>query len=150
MPVCCEIGWSAACAARAGQICIECETPPEYECPQPGDCCTQRNFGGGCERAGCCETICSVDSLCCTDVWDSVCAREANENCHNVCDCEDFGNFDADPDINLFDASAFLICFSGDGSAPVAAACACADYDGDGDADLTDFSRLAALLDPGR
>ena len=148
MPVCCESGWSAACAVRAGQICDECDTPPDYVCPQTGDCCTEHLFGGGCERAGCCEIICSVDSLCCNDVWDSICVREALENCPNVCDCEDFGNFDADPGINLFDASAFLNCFSGDGLAAVAAACACADYDGDGDADLDDFSVFADLLVP--
>ena len=150
MPVCCESGWSAGCAELAGKICVECEAPPDYVCPQPGNCCEQRFFGGGCERAGCCETICSVDPLCCNDVWDSICAREARENCLNVCDCESFGNFDSDPAINLRDMAGFLNCFSGDGSAPVAPACSCADYDGDGDADVADFAQLALFLDPVR
>jgi hypothetical protein len=65
-----------------------------------------------------------------------------------LCDCDDFGNFDADIAINLRDAAAFANCFSGNGSAPMAVECACADYDGDGDADLDDFAVFAVLMVP--
>ena len=73
--------------------------------------------------------------------------RKARDNCLNVCDCESFGNFDADPAIDLRDVAAFQNCFSGDGSAPVRPACACADYDGDGDADLMDYRVFSGLIE---
>ena len=147
-PSCCETGWTATCAALAVLICNECAPEPTFVCPQPGDCCTDRFDTGGCERRGCCETVCTLDDYCCNVEWDIVCANKANVHCLNVCDCEIFGNFDADTAINLRDVSAFQNCFSGIGSAPVPAACACADYDGDGDADLDDFAVFADLLVP--
>ena len=147
MPACCETGWSNTCAARALLICDECGKEPTFECPQPGDCCSDRLFTGGCERSGCCETVCRIDDYCCNKEWDGVCAELANDHCLNVCDCEIFGNFDATQGIDLFDAASFLNCFSGIGSPPVAAECACADYDGDGDADLDDMAAFAAAMD---
>jgi len=144
MPFCCEGLWSTACANIAVQVCGVCEPP--FVCPQPGACCVGRMFSAGCERSGCCHTVCTFDSYCCTGEWDDICARKARENCLNVCACPSFGNFDADPAIDLRDAAAFLNCFSGDGSSPVPSSCACADYDGDGDADLQDFRVLTDLL----
>jgi hypothetical protein len=146
MPACCETGWSAACAALAVQICDECEEEPTFVCPQPGNCCTARLFTGGCEREDCCKTVCEIDDYCCNEEWDIVCSNLANNNCLNVCDCDDFGNFDDQEAISLRDAARFLNCFSG--IASVSGACACADYDGDGDADLRDYEVFAGLLNP--
>jgi hypothetical protein len=145
-PSCCEAVWSSTCADLAVAICDVCEPP--ILCPQPGDCCMGRFFTPGCERSACCEKVCVElgDEICCTGEWDDVCARKARESCLNVCDCDSFGNFDADPAIDLRDAAAYQICFSGDGSSPVPSACACADYDGDGDADLQDFALFVELL----
>ncbi len=148
MPACCETGWSAACAARAVQICDECDISPVFDCPQPGDCCTGRLFETGCDRPACCQTVCEMDPVCCDEKWDDICARKADQHCLNVCDCEIFGNFDADTAINLHDVAAFQNCFSGIGSAPVPSACACADYDGDGDSDLDDIAVFADLIAP--
>jgi hypothetical protein len=143
-PSCCEAVWSSACANLAVAICNVCEPP--IVCPQPGDCCVGRFFSGGCERSGCCHTVCTLDPFCCRGEWDDLCAQKAVAHCLNVCVCESFGNFDADPAIDLRDVAAFQNCFSGDGSAPVPPACACADYDGDGDSDLQDFALFVELL----
>lgn len=148
MPACCETGWSAACAEFANQICDECEQEPTFVCPQPGECCVESFFTMGCEREGCCETVCRIDDYCCNTEWDSVCTRYAIENCLNVCDCAEFGNFDDMESSDLRDAAAFSNCFSGIGSAPVPSECACADYDGDGDADLDDFKVFAKMFEP--
>jgi hypothetical protein len=147
MPSCCETGWTAACATKAQQICDACDVPPLFDCPQAGDCCTGRDSSAGCERAACCQTVCEMDSVCCTEVWDNICAREAAENCVHVCECAEYGNFDADSTINLRDAAAFMNCYSGSGSPPAHVECACADYNGDGDSDLDDFGFFADLLD---
>lgn len=140
MPFCCEGLWSNACAEIARAVCDACETP--YVCPQPGDCCTGRFFSTGCERSGCCRTVCALDEFCCIGEWDDVCARKARENCLNVCDCEVFGDFDGNALIDLGDAAQMQNCFSGDGSTLIPLACACADYDGDGDADLSDATHF--------
>lgn len=147
-PACCESGWSAACAALAVQICDECDVTPVFECPQPGDCCSQRIDSTGCERAGCCDAVCSIDDYCCNTEWDDLCANLAINNCINVCDCEEFGEFDSNNAIDLRDVAGIQNCFSGFGSAPVPAPCACADYDGDGDSDLADFGVFASLIAP--
>ena len=91
--------------------------------------------------------MCAIDAFCCTGEWDDVCARNARANCLNVCDCAVFGNFDAEPSIDLRDAAQFFNCFSGETSVPVPTACACADYDGDGDAGLGDFAVFEAAFD---
>ncbi|MDO8629030.1 MAG: hypothetical protein Q7R41_00925 [Phycisphaerales bacterium] len=145
MLFCCEGLWSSACANIAVQVCDVCEPP--FVCPQPGECCVGRSFSTGCERSACCQAVCTLDEYCCTGEWDGVCAQKAVAHCLNVCACESFGNFDADPAIDLRDAAAFQNCFSGDGSAPIPPACACADYDGDGDADLMDYQVLSGLIE---
>jgi len=94
----------------------------------------------------CCATVCALDQFCCIGEWDRVCARKARENCHNVCQCAAFGNFDAPASIDLRDAAQFLNCFSGETATPIAPACACADYDDDGDADLGDFAVFVTVL----
>jgi hypothetical protein len=146
-PACCESGWTAACADLANQICDECKKEPTFVCPQPGECCVESFFTKGCEREGCCETVCRIDDYCCNTEWDSVCANLAHNHCLNVCDCEEFGNFDEVEANDLRDAAAFQNCFSGSGSAPVPGACACADFDGDGDADLLDFAVFSTFFE---
>ena len=141
---CCLTGWTPQCAQLAGALCDVCQ--PVIVCPQAGDCCQAHPGSAGCERAACCQTVCELDSTCCTNGWGLSCARAARDNCLNVCECTDFGNFDADPRIDLSDAASMLNCFSGAGSAPVPSLCPCADYDGDGDCDLNDFSIFAGVL----
>lgn len=35
----------------------------------------------GCEDGACCQVVCAVDPICCTDGWDSVCVSEAKDFC---------------------------------------------------------------------
>lgn len=141
---CCLGAWGTECTQLAHEQCTVCPEPAV--CPQPGACCESHLGSGGCERAACCETVCQIDPTCCTGGWGFSCARAARENCLNVCDCDQFGDFDGDLDHDLADLADFLACFNGSNGGDVSLACACADYDGDGDADLTDFSQLFSLI----
>lgn len=141
---CCEDGWSETCADFANIICDVCDEPPV--CPTEGDCCADHAPGVGCERENCCEIVCQLDSFCCAGEWDICCVRVALNNCPNICECETFGDFDINGAVNLRDIAAFLVCFTGAGSSPVAPGCECADYDADDDADLDDFVPFVALL----
>ena len=143
---CCEAVWSQTCAVLAGQLCDQCE--PVSECPRSGGCCVGPHTPG-CEREGCCEIVCALDSFCCRGEWDSVCARKARDNCPNVCDCESFGEFDNTPPVDLRDVAGLFNCFTGSGGDTSGETCACSDYDGDGDSDLFDYAVFVPLLMPG-
>ncbi len=142
---CCTTGWTASCSLLAREVCEGCL--PTFDCPQTGDCCQAHPGSSGCERSACCQTVCEIDSACCTDGWSISCARTARENCPNICDCDSFGDFDANGQVDLRDVAAFQRCFSGNSLAPLPTACACSDYDGDGHANLTDLPALLDVLD---
>lgn len=143
---CCEAVWSQTCVVLAGQLCNQCK--PASECPRSGGCCVGPHTPG-CEREGCCEIVCALDSFCCRGEWDSVCARKARDNCPNVCECESFGEFDDAPPVDLRDVAGYFNCFTGSSGTTSGDACACSDYDGDGDSDLFDYAVFAPLLMPG-
>lgn len=140
---CCLTGWTENCSQIARASCDIC--PTIHECPQTGPCC-EVHFGGGCDRPGCCQTVCEIDPTCCSGTWGLTCARTARETCLTVCQCESYADFDADQDVDLLDLANFQTCFSGAAPPPLLAGCACADYDGDGDADWVDFTHLEAIL----
>lgn len=52
-----------------------------------GDCFSI-NGSAGCDDVTCCNRVCDADSLCCQDVWDSICADEAED----LCGCVGEGN----------------------------------------------------------
>ena len=56
--------------------------------PGNGLCCSANNTPG-CYDEACCYAVCAIDAFCCDTLWDSSCAREANEICR-VCNppCE--------------------------------------------------------------
>ena len=59
--------------------------------PPSGDCCIN-NGTPGCEDLACETSVCLIDSFCCTDLWDSVCALRANDPlAHPECDCTPAG-----------------------------------------------------------
>ena len=43
--------------------------------------CQTSDHGTGCEVSACQAAVCAVDSFCCTNAWDSVCAAEAASIC---------------------------------------------------------------------
>ncbi|MFA5992099.1 MAG: putative metal-binding motif-containing protein [Candidatus Pacearchaeota archaeon] len=49
----------------------------------PGDCCSASG-GMGCTDQTCQNTVCAIDSFCCTISWDTTCASEAATMC-SVC-----------------------------------------------------------------
>lgn len=140
---CCTTGWNASCSQLARKVCGTCQ--PDFDCPQTGECC-QAHLGSGCDRSGCCQTVCQTDPTCCTGNWSVSCARTARENCLNICDCTSFGDFDSDASVDLRDFAAFQRCFLGDGSPIESSSCACGDFDADGDADHSDLVHLTESL----
>ena len=49
-----------------------------------GDCCTA-NLYPGCQVASIQNCVCALDSFCCSNEWDSLCAQEAVDYCGAIC-----------------------------------------------------------------
>lgn len=143
---CCTNGWVINCVDLADTLCGTC-APPSV-CPGSGDCCSEKETAG-CETTKCCETVCAIDSFCCDEKWDAVCAFKATQQCGELCDCVTFGDLDENGKIDLVDVAEFQNCFSGSGGFVIGDACACADADGDGRVDSQDYAALRVLLDQG-
>jgi len=54
-------------------------------CPAAGSCFVSHPTPG-CDDAGCCQIVCTVDALCCVDGWDAACVDEAFELCNGCGD----------------------------------------------------------------
>lgn len=76
-PICCDVAWSAPCAARARAACVPASS---WQCPCVGSCFESRETPG-CEDETCCAGVCSQDPLCCTESWDVRCAALARIVC---------------------------------------------------------------------
>ncbi len=61
------------------------------DCPGTGDCYSP-NYTPGCDDADCCNTVCAIDSYCCADEWDEICAENAFYYCGGVGDCPGTGS----------------------------------------------------------
>jgi hypothetical protein len=72
-----RIGTFPGSDGGTGAIEITCGTD---NCPSSGSCLTELGKPG-CEDQSCCETVCSVDGFCCSEVWDDTCAAEAAGLC---------------------------------------------------------------------
>lgn len=84
-PFCCTVRWDAICASEAQFLC-DCPKVP-IECGRsPNDCCVvSSQFTPSCSDQACCELVCSMDPLCCTEAWDQSCAGDAFDLC-GICD----------------------------------------------------------------
>jgi len=78
-PNCCGDVWDALCQGIA-------ETDCSVSCPC-GDCCEEQDVTG-CGAKGCQNCVCALDSNCCDDVWDGICAARAADECASRCPCE--------------------------------------------------------------
>jgi len=76
-PACCATVWDESCAATAAAVC---SNGCPGVCPGDGDCCVA-NGTPSCDDAACCATVCGIDPVCCTTVWDASCAALAAANC---------------------------------------------------------------------
>jgi len=76
-PFCCEVAWDESCAANAAVTCA-----PPCGGPNAENCFQANTTGsGGCENPICCDIVCSLDPMCCTNDWDAACATLATNNC---------------------------------------------------------------------
>ncbi len=85
---CCEVVWDGICADEAIDLCESC-----FGCGtnSAGSCC-EPHANPYCSDPTCCQTVCEVDSFCCSVSWDSICAGEAQELCFVCLTC---GNAEA-------------------------------------------------------
>lgn len=76
---CCGEVWDAFCESIAEADC-------SLACPC-GDCCAEQEVPG-CGVKTCQTCVCALDTTCCGDVWDGICADRAATECAGRCDCE--------------------------------------------------------------
>jgi hypothetical protein len=72
-PFCCSTLWDSICADEAAANCASCGNP------NSGDCFD--THGPFCSDESCCDSVCDVDSFCCTSSWDAICVNEAFVEC---------------------------------------------------------------------
>jgi hypothetical protein len=75
VPTCCEVEWDENCVEAALAIC-ECGNPNAGDCFDPYGTGTP-----GCNDLACCEAMCAIDSFCCDNQWDELCALQAPVVC---------------------------------------------------------------------
>ncbi|MEC8560041.1 MAG: hypothetical protein VXY94_08200 [Planctomycetota bacterium] len=72
-----------------------------YDCGDPAQgLCSEANGTPGCDDSVCCELVCAIDSLCCEDAWDDLCAGYTADNCSYFgysCDNPSNGSGPANP-----------------------------------------------------
>ncbi|MFQ5413378.1 MAG: IPTL-CTERM sorting domain-containing protein [Phycisphaerae bacterium] len=75
------------CGPQPGAFCVDNPCGGAL-CPPGavGDCCTGL-AAPGCGNTACCDCVCSFDTFCCNNTWDTICAGEACSACAAVCDC---------------------------------------------------------------
>ncbi len=72
-PACCVFEWDDLCVTLALENCSFCG-------PGNGDC-FEHNGTPGCDDVACCEEVCAADPTCCEQVWDEICAQQAEILC---------------------------------------------------------------------
>ena len=93
---CCNTQWDGICVNEAYAMCYGCGEPAA------GSCFT--THGPSCNNFDCCQTVCALDSYCCTTMWDSICVNEANANCESPCP----GDLNGDFVVNAADLAVLL------------------------------------------
>lgn len=78
---CCEAQWDSECVKIAEKECGVCTSVCGGAAT--GNCCLPHGTPF-CDNTSCCQLICGMDSYCCTNNWDTICANEANLFC-GVC-----------------------------------------------------------------
>lgn len=77
--------WDDSCVAEAAGLCggggfSVCGVVGS------GSCNDYAGTGSaGCEDADCCNTVCALDTYCCLNEWDDVCAQEEAQYCRSAC-----------------------------------------------------------------
>lgn len=82
-PICCSDRWDSFCVSLAQERCRRgCGIESAGSCFFP-------HLSPGCSDAECCTTVCELDPICCTTIWDGTCAEEALAECE-VPECGEF------------------------------------------------------------
>lgn len=85
-PTCCNAGWTDACAASAQVLCPAVCGPPAVCVAAALSSCCEVNDNPGCTAdVSCCQTVCDVDPVCCTEQWDQDCVNLAAMLCSDSC-----------------------------------------------------------------
>jgi len=98
-PYCCNVKWDGICANSANQICEgqqELSSSSSSYTPSDSSCCdcTNTEPDAGCSANPECESIvCPLDSYCCNNNWDGICANGAN----NICLAKDYWSWESTP-----------------------------------------------------
>ncbi len=73
-PFCCDNQWDTICVDEANELCAGCGGVGTGSC-------FSAHGTPYCDRASCCDVVCSADSYCCNNQWDTICVNEANLYC---------------------------------------------------------------------
>ena len=80
---CCTELWDNYCVTLATSFC------PDLTCGSAtaGDCCLSHETPY-CKDANCCQSVCSIDTYCCSTVWDVQCVTAVLQFCDSIsCPC---------------------------------------------------------------
>jgi hypothetical protein len=118
---CNAVGGDSAPGMFCSDLNDEC---PRVACLQATEDCHQVHAAPACEDAFCCETVCTIDSGCCTNSWDSVCTQlaasycqgpPANDHCADAEPITGNGTFPFDNTVATTDGPAHAACAFVDG-----------------------------------
>ncbi len=125
---CCNVQWDSLCVSGATTLCVN-------TCggSLANDCCVA-HVNPSCNDAVCCSAVCAIDSYCCNNSWDSICANEARVMCKQCCATD--LNFDG-----ITDAADLSILLSGWGGSG-------GDCNGDGTTNAADLAQLLNAWGP--
>ena len=91
---CCNVGWDSFCTNEAATTCesaCQCPEPSPTNTPgptpTPGGACCAGHGSAGCDDATCETCVCALDSDCCNNTWDGLCAARAEMQCAPSCLC---------------------------------------------------------------
>src|SRR5262249_38714645 len=81
-PYCCNNSWDGICANEGIDMCTTCGQASAGSCFFSGT--------ASCDDTTCCDAVCTIDSYCCNNSWDSICVGEAWDLC--IPENDDCGN----------------------------------------------------------
>jgi hypothetical protein len=81
-PFCCDTAWDVTCAERAGSLAGICKCSSSGGCGDPdAGSCFREHPTPYCADGGCCVAVCQFEPFCCSEEWDSLCVKIAQEIC---------------------------------------------------------------------
>ncbi len=88
-PSCCTTSWDDACVARVLTTCGSLACEESASGCEHQQCVTGVPLTSGCDSPpvspSCVMSICTVDSVCCSTVWDAFCVSETDDVCGFAC-----------------------------------------------------------------